>query len=421
VDTAQIVRDWVTARDAVVDAVRAKQAAPLERMTLPPAAAAAVAVYEAHRGSIAALDDALQRANTQIAVVKEQAAVANPMALTSDLARLRAVKSRHTPDIAARCLDYMAELLAKAKAEEQRDTARAALEEYRTKVFPGYQTAVNLYLQRFAAGFRIDSITYTNTRGGPACTYNLLINNTRVPIAGGEAAPGQPSFRNTLSAGDRNTLALAFFFASLDQDPDLADKVVVIDDPISSLDEHRALTTVQEMRRLGDRVPQLIVLSHSKPFLCGLWEGAAVARRAALEVCRDGAGSSLRAWDVNQDLITEHDRRHTMRRQYLVTAAPNNREVARAIRPVLEAFIRVAYPEQFPPGSLLGPFRGLCQQRLGTPQQILNAADIAELGDVLEYANRFHHDTNPAWETAAINDAELRSFVERALAFARRH
>jgi wobble nucleotide-excising tRNase len=31
---------------------------------------------------------------------------------------------------------------------------------------------------------------------------------------------------------------LAFFFASLDQDAGLANKVVVIDDPISSLDEH---------------------------------------------------------------------------------------------------------------------------------------------------------------------------------------
>ncbi len=83
-----------------------------------------------------------------------------------------------------------------------------------------------------------------------------------------------PSFRNTLSAGDRNTLALAFFFASLDRDPALADKIVVIDDPMTSLDEHRSLTTVHEMRQLHDRVSQMIVLSHSKPFLLGVWNDA---------------------------------------------------------------------------------------------------------------------------------------------------
>jgi len=165
----------------------------------------------------------------------------------------------------------------------------------------------------------------------------VVINNTAVPIAGGTPAAGGPSFRTALSAGDRNTLALAFFFASLDQRRDLADHVVVIDDPISSLDEHRELTTVQEVRRLTERAGQVIVLSHSKPFLCRLWEGADRAARAALEVSRDGAGSTLRPWDVNQDSVTEHDRRHLALRQYLDANMPNNREVAAALRPVLEA------------------------------------------------------------------------------------
>jgi hypothetical protein len=42
----------------------------------------------------------------------------------------------------------------------------------------------------------------------------LAINDTPVPIGGGTPEEGKPSFRNTLSSGDRNTLALAFFFAS---------------------------------------------------------------------------------------------------------------------------------------------------------------------------------------------------------------
>ncbi len=228
------------------------------------------------------------------------------------------------------------------------------------------------------------------------------------------------SFRNTLSAGDRNTLALAFFFASLDQDPALGGKIVVIDDPMSSLDEHRSLTTVQEIRRLASCVAQVIVLSHSKPFLCGLWEGADTTLRSALQVARERAGSTLRAWDVNLDCITEHDKRHTLMREYLVSSGPNNREVACAIRLVLEAFCRVAFPEHFPPGTLLGVFRGLCAQRVGTDQQILDDDDLQELLDLTEYANRFHHDTNKAWKTETINDTELVGFVRRALAFTRR-
>lgn len=420
IDTGTIGRDWRAAREAVAAALTAKQAAPLERMTFAPDARAAVAAYEGHRQAITTLNAALQQANGAIRVVKERAAAGNPGAIASDLSRLQAMKARHTPTIAALCDDYLAEKGVKAQTERQREQARAALDQYRTNVFPGYQTAVNLYLQGFNAGFRLDSVTYANTRGGPACSYSVVINNTPVAIAGETPAPGEPSFRNTLSAGDRNTLALAFFFASLDQDPALATKVVVIDDPISSLDEHRALTTVQEMRRLTQRAGQVIVLSHTKAFLCRLWDGADPTARAALEVSRDGTGSTLRAWDVSQDCITEHDRRHALLRDYAVSSTPNNREVARAIRPTLEAFVRVAYPEHFPPGTLLGPFRTLCQQRVGTPREILSAQDTQELLDLVEYANRFHHDTNLAWETEVINDGELSAFVTRALKFTKR-
>jgi wobble nucleotide-excising tRNase len=293
-DTAAVVRDWQAAREAVVVELSAKQAAPLEAMQISDETRTLVANFEAHRDTITAINQRLQEANRAIEVAKELVATANPGALAEDVARLKAIKARHAPATATLCNEYLQERAAKEGTEQQRDQTKATLEQHRTTVFPGYQTAINLYLPRFNAGFRLDSVTYANTRAGPTCTYNVLINNTPVPVGGADPAPGEPSFRNTLSAGDRNTLALAFFFASLDQDAGLANEVVVIDDPISSLDEHRALTTVQEIRRLADRAGQVIVLSHNKPFLCRLWEGADATVRAALEVIRDGMGSTLR-------------------------------------------------------------------------------------------------------------------------------
>ena len=216
-------------------------------------------------------------------------------------------------------------------------------------------------------------------------------------------------------------MALAFFFASLDQDPQLAQKIVIIDDPITSLDEHRSLTTIQEIRRLLNRVDQVIVLSHSKSFLCEIWDGSDTSMRSAIKITRDGDGSSLAAWDVRQDSISEHDKRHEKVAAYIQSSqGVNEREVAAALRPILEHFIRVAYPEAFPPGSLLGPFINICQQRLGRPNQILNAGDLDELRDLLDYANKFHHDTNAAWETEVINDQQLLNFCRRTLAFCRR-
>lgn len=419
-DSAALVRDWEAAREEVVAQLSAKQAAPLEPMQLTVETRALVERFEAHRRTIAAVNQRLQETNKAIGVAKERIANANPAALADDLSRLKAIKARHEPTIAELCNEYLRERAAKQSTEQQRDQTRVALEQHRTTVFPGYETAINLYLAKFNAGFRLDSVTYRNTRGGPTCTYNVLINRIPVPVDGSDSVSGEPSFRNTLSAGDRNTLALAFFFASMDQDANLAGKVVVIDDPISSLDEHRTLTTVQEIRRLAGRAGQVIVLSHNKPFLCRLWDGINANQRAALEVVRDGTGSTLRAWDVAQDSITEHDRRHALLHEFLTGSTGNMREVAQSIRPHLEAFLRVACPAEFTPGTLLGPFRHRCQQNLGIPNEILEQTATQELSEIVEYANRFHHDTNPAGETEAINDAELRGFVDRTLRFCRR-
>ena len=417
VDTAHVARLWSAARDAVLTTLRAKARTPLEPIALAPETISAVNSHQVSFITIANLSVALQARNTAIAIVKEQAATASVSTLVADLGKLAAIKARHDAVTAGICKDYLDEKTAKSVTEALREQARAALDQYRENIFPAYELAINEYLRRFNAGFRLGSVTSVNNRGGSSVSYSVLINNVEVSLT----ADGGPSFKNTLSAGDRNTLALGFFFASLDQDPQLAQKIVIIDDPINSLDDHRSLTTVQEMQRLYDRVSQTLVLSHSKPFLCAIWEGADKVTRSAMRIVRQGAGSTLSAWDVRQDSITEHDRRHEQVRSYILAGTPaSERGVAVALRPILEVFIRVAYPAVFPPGSLLGPFIGLCQQRHGTPNEILTVADTTELRALLDYANRFHHDTNAAWETAAINDQELVGFASRTLAFAQR-
>lgn len=417
IDTAAAARQWNAAREAVLGQLRAKAAAPLELMALTQEARQAIRDYRARIADVAALSDRLVAANRQLDIVKEQAAADDLAALSGDLARLQAQKARYDPQVAPACDAYLTEKAAKAATEELRTQARAALDQYREQIFPTFEAAINEHLRRFGASFRLGEVESVNTRSGSAASYCVVINQQNVDIT----ADTGPSFRNTLSAGDRNTLALAFFFASLEQDPNLANKVVVIDDPMTSLDDHRALRTREEIMAMAGRVRQVIVLSHSKPFLCSLWEQADKNASVALRINRAAVGSDIAIWDVRNDSISEHDKRHELVRAYLQVADPaRERQVAEALRPILEAFMRVAYPEHFPPGTLLGPFIGLCEQRVGGANRILSAADIAELRALLNYANNFHHDSNPAWQTAAINDAELADFARRTLVFASR-
>ncbi len=418
-DTAAIMRLWNAAYAAVRAALRAKSERPLEPQVFPVAGEAAVLAYHEACDTVSAVSDRLVGTNEMIRLTKERAAAANVPALQADLAALQRLEARFEAVMDQVCTAIAAEKAAKATTEKQRNTARDALTTYRSRVFPAYQTAINTYLQRFNAGFRIGNVASVNTRSGSTANYAVVIDQVVVPLV--PANDGEPGFRNTLSAGDRNTLALAFFFAALEQDLAIAQKIVVIDDPMTSLDEHRSLATVQELRRLVATVQQVIILSHSKPFLCSVWEGADRTARAAMKVARSNPGSTFVAWDVNQDCISEHDKRHELVSRYVQNSVGmDERSVAAALRPILEAFIRVAYPASFPPGALLGPFVELCRRRIGTPTEILNQRDVAELRDLLDYANLFHHETNPAWETQAINDQQLLDFCNRTLAFTRR-
>lgn len=418
IDAAQIGVRQRAARDAVLALLRRKQAAPLERIAWPDRQP--VVAFNADVNAIDRVNETLLAWSAEVVAAKAGAAQANLQAATNHHAEMVATRHRHSPAVAPLCEAYAAEVIAKADTEQLRNQAREALEQYRQNVFPVYERSINEYLSRFNAGFKIVRVTPQNIRGGSTCTYAIAIQDNLVAVGAINQAAGQPSFRNVLSAGDRSTLALAFFFAALDREPKLANHIVVIDDPITSLDEHRSVATVAEILRLADRTSQIIVLAHTKPVLCQLWEGADRIARTALIVLRAGDGSIIQQWDVNQDLVTDHDHRHALLRGYIQAATPNNRPVAAALRPVLERYVRVAFPEHFPPGSLLGNFLNICDQRAGGPAPILRPADARELRELTNYANLFHHDTNEAWLAVVINDQQLLAFVRRTIAFTRR-
>ena len=233
-----IVDAWNSARTAVGEQLQAKRGAPLDPQTLNQSTVDALDAYAGHRQAMTSLNQTLQATNEEIQQVKQRAQTAEISKITTTLKELKATKSRFREDIVPLCDAYLAELAAKTHTETARDEARKELEEYRTNVFPQLQDGVNDYLDWLNVSFRIRNLTPTNIGGGSGstCTYNVVINNMAIAVRSNTNTPGEPSFRNSLSAGDRNTLALALFFSSLDRNPNLSDTVVVIDDPMSSLD-----------------------------------------------------------------------------------------------------------------------------------------------------------------------------------------
>ncbi len=416
IDTAAIIQSWRASFEAVQSLLNSKMESPLEIISIEVEVQEVINQYHLRRNALSAVNTIFQEANQEIRRIKESSAASDIAALETDLKRLRAIKSRYSEDVSALCDNYNTEIALKNATELERTEARQALDEYRNRVFPQYQEAINRYLGRFNAGYRLDNVSSVNNRGGSSCNYNVLIEDIAVPIA--SSNDSEPSFKTTLSSGDRNALALAFFFASIEMNPSREDLIVIIDDPMTSLDDHRTLTTIQQIKVLVPLVDQVIVLSHSKPFLCNLWNGAQDMPLSAMKISRSGSSSTLSNWDVRADSITEHDRNYALVNDFIENGNDENeRQVAVALRPMLEAFVRITCPRVFPPGSLLGPFVGRCQQTENTTNQILSQQKRVELRSLLDYANQFHHDTNSAWQTEIINGQELLDHANRTISF----
>ena len=417
VDQEAFASAWSAARDALTALFSAKRSAPLEPIELPDDARKKVAEFGRQIGGVRVQVGALLAVNPTITELKESATSGHAALIDEDLRRLNAAKARYCDEVKPLCDAYVSVRQQKHKAEQEKKQARKALDTHRRQAFPAYRTAVNRYLERFGATFRIEGVQAHDAAGRPSAAYHLTIRDTEVPLVA-KGNGSEPSFKNTVSSGDRNTLALSFFFTAMELDGDIGAKVVVIDDPVSSLDEGRVMTTMSEVRRLTERAKQVIVLSHSKPFLCRMFKHADVDTVACLSLgrCPDNA-SLLSVWQPTEDELTAYDQRHKLLREFRDGHAPDIRQVAQSLRPVIEGYLRVAFPEHCAPGTLLGQFRQRIQARIDAGDQVMETVRLLELEEIADYANKFHHDTNPAWETERVNDTELLGFVGRVLDF----
>lgn len=418
IDSEGIVNTWSRARTAVARQLHKKQIAPLESQTLNQSTLDAVNAYQLQKQVIEEMNNKLCEANNVINQVKQQVETADIGKIKTTLSKLNATKFRFCKAIAPLCADYLTEQRGKKDTETERDEARTQLDRYQTDVFPRIQDGVNRYLKRFHAGFTVKGLSPSRigNGSGSTCTYSVVVNDISVAVKNNNSKD-KPSFRSTLSAGDRNTLALALFFSSLEHNPNLADTVVVIDDPISSLDNHRQSTTGQEIRKLSQKAKQAIVLSHSKHFLCDIWNDLDRKHECAtLEITANGSNrneSTIQHWDASRVSLTEHDHRFDLLQKYADSNGTQGdlQEVGAAIRFYLEGYLRAACPSQFPPGKSIGQFIQECRDQLNRENKSISWKTLEELNDIRKYANKFHHNSASHEQSRQ----ELLGFVRRTL------
>ena len=351
------------------------------------------------------------------AIESFQLNVADIDKLTRQLNQRSVVRNRNSPQYSRLCQEFLKIKNEILTIEQEIDQIREQILELKQRVISKYFKKINAILQAVRADFKIVEIKDNDPTTANYINYKLRINKHDIPIAAHDSVP---QFENTMSAGDRNTLALAFFLTKLEIDGDIDKKIIVFDDPIASMDTNRVHFLEKQITRLADDADSVIVFSHSIQFLLGVYRVCReIKHKVAYEIRRANKNESVIAkWNIKRDLIPDFNRRlNRIKRYYNNCRSEDKDQVAYDFRMVLEGYCQVHFGMEISYSKPLSSFLNALKDGTGKLPVPVSDDDIELLGDLIYFANPFHHPNRDTINGVHNSDIQLTQNVEKLLKF----
>ena len=337
--------------------------------------------------------------------------------LENELKTLQAQKKRHETEAndAAERLSRLKQKKKDIAAEKGR--IRKELDDHGRTITTDLGLAINGYLKRLNAGFRIDYREPDYRGKEPSASYSILIREVAVAPKSGAGEIDKPCFRNTLSAGDKSTLALAFFLAKANADPNLAQMIIVLDDPFTSLDHFRRQFTANEIRKLCSKAQQVIVLSHDKTFLRLLWDKIDHSKIASVALQAGAPGvSAIAPFDIETATQPRHVTERAEIEEFVEGEQHEPKYIRTRLRTVCEDFYRKGDPGLFRNSASLDEIIRVLD---GAPADHVYKGALDDLKEVNEYSRGDHHAEIPGNPSEEISVEELKHFCRMVLEITR--
>ena len=374
---------------------------------------AAITAWDEGRKEIVRLNGVIEAHVSKIKALKESVDETELPRLEKELKTLQAAQRRHeaeTSEVIKKLMGHEATKtrIAKEKAEEKNE-----LNEYGRVITETLGNTINSYLGRLNAGFKIN-YRKPNYQGiEPAASYQILINDVPISPRSTSENFAEASFRNTLSAGDKSTLALALFLAKLNTDASLGETIVVLDDPFTSLDNFRRQFTAIEIRKLCGRATQTIVLSHDKNFLRLLWDKIDQSTIKCIAIQTGAPGmTTIAPYDIESETRPRHITERMKIAEFVEGEVHEAGYIRTRLRTVSEDFYRRGDPRLFHEAASL---EQIIRRLEGAPDTHPYKGVVEDLRDINEYSRGEHHaevEDDPSGESS---DEELKGFCRRVL------
>jgi len=424
-DTDVLRNELAFVRAQVLDMIAIKRPQLLAVVGAPEDSGKVDAALAAINSRIAKYNKDIQTIATGIAQFKAKLATESVGGLEASIKHLEAAQRRQSPEVVDAVAAYTSSEAERKSLEGEKTKVREQIDAQMQTTLSQYQGEINQLLRTFGAEFEIEKLkpTYVGNTGEPRTEFGLRIRKKPVKLGSRADLASGHGFASTLSEADKRTLAFAFFVARLRAEPALADTIVVLDDPVSSMDRNRRQESRRLIASLAIECQQLVMLSHDAYFvrecrdqLANLKPEPLSLKILELRRVQDGY-SAFAHCDIDGMCSSDYYRHHRLVADFVdgkPTSGP--RDVAKAIRPLLEGYYHRRFPGAIPKRTMFGQLIAMAVDP-ATTGPLTNLRPIAqELMEINDYAGQFHHDTNQSADTVQVVDTELLTFARRALA-----
>lgn len=416
----EFARAKVFAAMQVVEALVAqKKQSPLQPVDCHELTFVEAALGEAFE-AITTYNEQVATANESIATYKAKLAGEKLPALQDELVALNICKTRYSPEVTDIVGERQQADADRTTAEAAKKKSRAELDALMESVLGKFQSSINAWLAKFGAAFTVQKLkpTYVGFSGAPRTEYGLSMRGATVPAGKKSAAP---CFQTALSDGDKRTLALAFFLAKLFDEPDHANRIVVVDDIFTSLDKHRRGQTVDAIAQMVRTVKQVIVLAHDAFFLKDVSRkltSKGICTPLLIEATRSTDGySELRANFELEETCASDFYKHYRALELFLAGTPSEGPlaVAQGLRNLLEGHLHRRFPGHINEGLTVGAVLALIKDAPPTSPLAFLQPCLAGLHELNDFAAAFHHETSGITPRAEVTDSELHAYGTRTM------
>ena len=240
-------------------------------------------------------------------------------------------------------------------------------------------------------------------------------------------------FDRVLSSGDKSALALAFFLSKF-KDVNFEPSIIFFDDPMSSLDEQRRKATIQEIQYLVQREFQAFILSHDPFFLSDINKLSAISKFAKcyevetelkdtnpLDPNSNKVCNSKLILRQNFDSYVLHSYYQEYYKLWDFVHAGKEEdkvEIARSLRPILEAYLRFIFPKTFTNDLWLGSMIPKIREEKDVNSPLYDKYErLKAIESINEFSKAYHHADGFDTSIQGIEFLTLKNYAKETLIF----